>query len=935
MNQVINKLLVDLNNIGSVFCQYTAGVLIQSTLLIVILFGVDLILRRRVRAVFRYCIWMLVLVKLVLPPTLSLPTGIGYWTADHLPAHVTIVDRPFSSPGFEPTGLPAEMPPVRPSQERVGNDPLFIPVNTALTPLTWPTILFLFWIVGVLAFLVLLMQRIHFVRGLVIASRPAEESLLSLLAQCRRQVGLHRDVRLRLSEAIPSPAVCGLLKPTVLIPTGLVEKLPMQGLKAILIHELAHIKRGDLWVNSIQTVLQLVYFYNPFVWYANAIIRKTCEEAVDETVLVTLAGEAKDYSNTLIDIGEMAFGRVDLGLRLIGVAESKKALKWRIRHMLNRPIPKSAKVGVFGTIVIITVAATLLPMAKAEKSGVDQKPAVTVKVGKSAQALYQAAADGDIEQVRLLISRGADVNDKDSMGKAPLHYACEKGHTELAKLLISRGAGVNAVSSDRRWSPDFRKPLHYAVMGGHKQTVELLLSEDADFNSGYGQPWFEAMRSSAAGHKEVVEVLVARGAEFPALHLAAYRGDMEELRKLLEEGADVNAPAMYDTTVLHAAANGGNKDVVEFLISEGAKVDARDSFRLAPLYYAALHNYEDIVDLLLDKGMDINAKDEYGNTLFYYAVLNDGDKGKDAIKTLISKGANVNAKGLGGYTPLNYAIWLEYKGIVELLIHNGADVNAEDMEGFGPYYHAVMQGRKDFVELLTAKGATPVSTIHLAARLGDLEKVKAFVEKGADINAKDKSGETPLFSAVHADNSDVARFLLAKGADVKAKDPSGHTPLHYVSVRDHKDLAKVLIARGADVNAKNKNDETPLHDAAYYDRREMAELFIAKGANVDAKSTRRSVSGITPLYIVSSRGYKDVAELLIEKGADVKIKDSNSQTPLHLASVRGHGNVVEMLTAKGADVNAKDNKEETPLSLAKAQGHDQIVGFLVKHGATE
>ena len=122
-----------------------------------------------------------------------------------------------------------------------------------------------------------------------------------------------------------------------------------------------------------------------------------CEEAVDETVLVTLGGQAKDYSNTLIDIGEMAFWRADLGLRLIGVAESKKALQWRIRHMLNRPIPKSSKLGALGIIVIFTIAAVLLPMARAEKPGEKSEPIASENQQKSTKALQQAAADGDVE----------------------------------------------------------------------------------------------------------------------------------------------------------------------------------------------------------------------------------------------------------------------------------------------------------------------------------------------------------------------------------------------------------------------------------------------------------------------------------------------------------------------------------------------------------
>jgi len=188
-----------------------------------------------------------------------------------------------------------------------------------------------------------------------------------LLEQCCRQIGWRRHVGLRLTDAIPSPAVCGFHKPTVLIPVRLLKKLSPERLRSALIHEIAHIKRGDLWVNGLQTLVQVVYFYNPFVWFANAMIRRVCEE----TVLVTLGGDAEDYSDTLLDISETVFRRTALGLRLIGVAESRRTLKRRIKHMLTRPVPKSAKIGAFGTVAILLIAAILLPMARAERSNLE------------------------------------------------------------------------------------------------------------------------------------------------------------------------------------------------------------------------------------------------------------------------------------------------------------------------------------------------------------------------------------------------------------------------------------------------------------------------------------------------------------------------------------------------------------------------------------
>jgi beta-lactamase regulating signal transducer with metallopeptidase domain/Tol biopolymer transport system component len=376
MSQTIDHWLVSLNSIGRIFCGYAAGAFIQSALLVLLLLALDLLLRRRVRAVFRYCVWLLVLVKLVLPPTLSLPTGIGYWVGNPVPAASVVSDRVFYPMQREPWGGPQPVAaqasdaiaPIRPAPTAVEPAAAVTPPVVNLTPLTWQAVVFLLWVTGVLAFAVLLGQRVRFVRGLVMASTPAQGELFGLLDQCRRQMGVRRPVGLRMLDTLPSPAVCGLLRPTILMPAPLVERLTPEGLRAALIHELAHIKRVDLWINAVQTVLQVIYFYNPFVWLANAMIRRTCEEAVDETVLVTLGGRARDYSHTLINIGEMAFWKADFGLRLVGVAESRRALKRRIKHMLTRPVPKSAKVGVLSTIVILLIAAVLLPMARGERS---------------------------------------------------------------------------------------------------------------------------------------------------------------------------------------------------------------------------------------------------------------------------------------------------------------------------------------------------------------------------------------------------------------------------------------------------------------------------------------------------------------------------------------------------------------------------------------
>jgi beta-lactamase regulating signal transducer with metallopeptidase domain/Tol biopolymer transport system component len=479
MSQVINSCLVGLNNVGRAFWGYAAGMFVQAGVLIVLLLIIDFLLRRRVRAALRYCLWMLVFVKLALPPTLCLPTGIGYWCGDYVSStspvlgHISDVVQPRAVGTTAPQDL-------TPSTEISESEPFQRFPKTAgpatsaassMPALRWQALVFLTWLAGVLLLLALLIKRVLFVRCLIAQSLPAEGRLFDILKQCQRELGIRRNVELRLSNNTPGPAACGFFRPVILLPTVLSEKLISDKLRTVLIHELAHIKRGDLWVNSAQTFLQVIYFYNPFVWLANIIVRRIREQAVDEMVLVALGAEAKSYSNTLIDIAEMAFWKANLSLRLVGVVESKKALQRRIKHMLTRPIPKTAKVGVLGTIAILVVAAVLLPMARAEKSSKDAS-VIPPATGAGASETAPVAGEGDILVdpktglkfvVAKTIAGANDVIENDSgvtmspNGKFLLWLGrvvpLDGGPAFTLKEL--HGAGVESWSAS--WSPDGQK----------------------------------------------------------------------------------------------------------------------------------------------------------------------------------------------------------------------------------------------------------------------------------------------------------------------------------------------------------------------------------------------------------------------------------------------------------------------------------------------
>jgi len=380
----MNAVLEQINSTGKAFVEFAVPMLVQSSALIVILLLVDFVLRKKVKAVFRYCIWMLVLVKLVLPTSLSSPLSLGYWFGDKLayvaesrtaaapeaevvePAladmlHI-IEPVPIEVERLAPAVLPM-MPDVEPAAAEAVSPP-----EVSVTPVTWQGVVFLLWLAVVIALGLLLLQRAMFVRGLVAQAKEANALMNDALEYCCKCMGVKRKVGLKVSANAASPAVCGLFRPVILLPHKLAPSLGSRGLRAVLLHELAHIRRGDLWVNLAQTVLQIMYFYNPLLWLANAMIRRVREQAIDETVLVAMGEKAQQYPQTLVNVAKLAFKRPALSLRLIGVVESKSALAGRIKHILSRPMPKSAKVGILGLLAVIIAAAILLPMARAEKA---------------------------------------------------------------------------------------------------------------------------------------------------------------------------------------------------------------------------------------------------------------------------------------------------------------------------------------------------------------------------------------------------------------------------------------------------------------------------------------------------------------------------------------------------------------------------------------
>jgi len=328
-------------HVGEGFFKWLLQTSWQSAVLVCLILLTQIIFRKQISPGWRYGMWLLLVVRLLMPSPPQSAFSVFNLAWLKAPSHalgkaptagsISAPQEPtYKLPALRAELEPKLMPPV-PEGLVLSQPTVDVPKAGRNPRIGWFGLAFGIWILGASCLVARLVWRnLRFRSQIRRLGRAADESMLRDFSACLATFGIKQEITLIETNLVDSPAVYGLWHKYLLLPAGITERFSASELHYIFLHELAHIKRRDLEINWLAVVLQLVHWFNPVLGFAFARMRADREIATDALALSRATqAESASYGETIIKLAEWLIGPATAPA-LVGIAEDKKEIKRRI-----------------------------------------------------------------------------------------------------------------------------------------------------------------------------------------------------------------------------------------------------------------------------------------------------------------------------------------------------------------------------------------------------------------------------------------------------------------------------------------------------------------------------------------------------------------------------------------------------------------------------
>jgi len=337
----------------------------QASVVLVLVLVAQWVARRQLPPRWRHALWFLVFVRLALPWSPASPMSLFNWLpAGHAPSPQVsqapptgvVADSRTDPDGAEPAGaLPAAAAPSEPRG------------------VSWLALVPAVWLGGALLLPACLLVNTLLLAHKVRRIRPITDgALLDLLEDCKQEMEVSAPLRVVETSAVASPSLFGFIRPCLLLPAGFTRSFSREELRYVFLHELAHLRRGDIPLNWLTTAILALHWFNPLAWYAANRMRADGELACDALAL-SHAGEAahRSYGETILKLLEQ-FSRSAPVPGLMGILEDKNQMKRRIimiaKFKKTNEWPVAA-MALFAALTLLTLTDAQRPSRAAEEGG--------------------------------------------------------------------------------------------------------------------------------------------------------------------------------------------------------------------------------------------------------------------------------------------------------------------------------------------------------------------------------------------------------------------------------------------------------------------------------------------------------------------------------------------------------------------------------------